>query len=301
MRDNTLLNSLTYRHIEKEDVKTIIDVWNKEVYKKEIYAELDDFESRFLANPSYKKEGSLICFLGDEFVGCGVACFHKDSAPETSCGFITLIMVKEKYRRHGVGSEILKRLEQYILSSGRTVIRNYFGAPMNLKWYVPGYDKHEHAGAPAVPFNTSYYFLLLANGYNVNGQHDGFHVNLENFEEDEKVKAKIKEKSKPFTITFLGESKLLFYPKESVLVQTLLNAYQEETGDYTSEPKAIGGGTYAKEANNILAFGMEMPGWDSKMHSPGEQVRKADLFKSIAIYAKAIADLGKKLEGRNEN
>ena len=115
------------------------------------------------------------------------------------------------------------------------------------------------------------------------------------------LKTKIKEKSKPFTITFLGESKLLFYPKESVLVQTLLNAYQEETGDYTSEPKAIGGGTYAKEANNILAFGMEMPGWDSKMHSPGEQVRKADLFKSIAIYAKAISDLGKKLEERYEN
>ena len=203
MRDNTLLNSLTFRHIEKEDAKTIIDVWNKEVYKKEIYAELDDFESRFLANPSYKKEGSLICFLGDEFVGCGVACFHKDSNPETSCGFITLIMVEEKYRRHGVGSEILKRLEEYILASGRTVIRNYFGAPMNLKWYVPGYDKHEHAGAPAVPFNTSYYFLLLANGYNVNGQHDGFHVNLENFEEDEKVKAKIKEnEADGYTITY---------------------------------------------------------------------------------------------------
>lgn len=111
------------------------------------------------------------------------------------------------------------------------------------------------------------------------------------------LKKIIKEKAKPFSINFLGESKLLFYPKESVLVQTLLQAYQEETGDMTSAPKAIGGGTYAKEANNIVAFGMEMPGWDSKMHSPGEQVRKADLFKSLAIYARAIVELGKQLEG----
>ena len=111
----------------------------------------------------------------------------------------------------------------------------------------------------------------------------------------------IKEHSKPFAVEFLSESKLLFYPKESVLVQTLLEAYQKETGDYKSTPKAIGGGTYAKEADNVVAFGAEFPGWNSYMHSPGEQVKKADLFKSISIYAKAIVDLGKKLEERNEN
>ena len=111
----------------------------------------------------------------------------------------------------------------------------------------------------------------------------------------------IKEHSKPFSVDFLSESKLLFYPKESVLVQTLLEAYQKETGDYKSTPKAIGGGTYAKEADNVIAFGAEFPGWNSYMHSPGEQVKKADLFKSISIYAKAIVDLGKKLEERNEN
>ena len=111
----------------------------------------------------------------------------------------------------------------------------------------------------------------------------------------------IKEHSKPFAVNFLSESKLLFYPKESVLVQTLLEAYQKETGDYKSTPRAIGGGTYAKEADNVVAFGAEFPGWNSNMHSPGEQVKKTDLFKSISIYAKAIVDLGKKLESRNEN
>ena len=115
------------------------------------------------------------------------------------------------------------------------------------------------------------------------------------------LKYNIKEHSKPFSVDFLGDSKLLYYPKESVLIQTLMHAYQEETGDFKSAPKAIGGGTYAKEADNVVAFGMEFPGWDSKMHSVGEQVRKADLFKSISIYARAIVELGKKLEEQNED
>ena len=50
--------------------------------------------------------------------------------------------------------------------------------------------------------------MLLANGYNVNGQHDAFHVNLENFEMDEKVLAKIKENEKDgYYITYYDKDK----------------------------------------------------------------------------------------------
>ena len=59
---------------------------------------------------------------------------------------------------------------------------------------------------------------------------------------------------------------------------------------------AIGGGTYAKEANNILAFGAEFPGWNSKMHSIGECVKKEDLFKSMSVYLRAIIELGKLID-----
>lgn len=110
------------------------------------------------------------------------------------------------------------------------------------------------------------------------------------------LKKSIVAKSKPATVTFLSEAPLLYYPQDSVLVSTLLNAYQEETGDRMTKPKAIGGGTYAKEADNTIAFGAEFPGWNSHMHSPGEQVKKANLFKSISIYARAIVELGKKLD-----
>ncbi len=106
----------------------------------------------------------------------------------------------------------------------------------------------------------------------------------------------IKEVNKPLTVKVVGESPLLFYPKSNILIKTLLQSYADETGDFDSEPLAIGGGTYAKEADNVVAFGMQFPGWESNMHSPGEAVKKEDLFKGMAVYARAITDLGKLLK-----
>ncbi len=106
----------------------------------------------------------------------------------------------------------------------------------------------------------------------------------------------IKEVNKPLSVKVVGEAPLLYFSKESVLIKTLLQSYAEETGDFDSEPLAIGGGTYAKETSNTVAFGMQFPGWESNMHSPGEAVKKADLFKGMAVYARAIVDLGKILK-----
>lgn len=100
---------------------------------------------------------------------------------------------------------------------------------------------------------------------------------------------------KPFSTEVVGEADLLYFPKNSTLISTLLSSYQEETGDLQSEPLAIGGGTYAKETSNVVAFGMQFPGWESNMHSPGESVKEEDLYKAMSVYARAIKDLGNKL------
>lgn len=112
----------------------------------------------------------------------------------------------------------------------------------------------------------------------------------------EKTKKDIDNAILPLAVESYSDSHLLFYDLESPLVKTLLKSYQEETLDYDHKPMAIGGGTYAKEANNILAFGAEFPGWNSKMHSIGECVKKEDLFKSMSIYLKAIIELGKLID-----
>ena len=106
----------------------------------------------------------------------------------------------------------------------------------------------------------------------------------------------IKEANKGFTVKILSKAPLLYYPKDNKLIKTLLKAYRDETEDNKTEPLAIGGGTYAKEANNVVAFGMQFPGWESNMHSPGEAVRKEDLFKGMSVYARAIVELGNVLK-----
>ena len=116
----------------------------------------------------------------------------------------------------------------------------------------------------------------------------------------EKTTEEIRKVSSPFLVEVASDSPLLYYKKDSVLIKTLLKSYQEETGDYESKIKAIGGGTYAKEANNIVAFGAEFAGWDSKMHGVNEGCRKEDMIKSMSIYARAIKELGDVLD-KNEN
>ena len=119
-----------------------------------------------------------------------------------------------------------------------------------------------------------------------------------NYRHVEKVTAEqminnVKEASKPFDIEVASVSPLLYYPKDHPLIKTLLRVYQEETGDLDTPIIASGGGTYAKEADNVVAFGMEYPGHDPKMHGVNENTKKSYLFESMGIFAHAIIELGK--------
>ena len=201
--------NLIYTKFEEKYINDLVELWNKEIYKKEIYAEftVDSFKSKFCNNPNFDIDGTVVVLNDNEFVGFGCANVYKGS-DESSPGFITCLFVKRKYRRKGIGTKILNLLEDYLKSKGKVMVRNYFAAPINLKWYIPNTPNHEHLGCPAVPFNTSYYLFLLANGYNVNGQHDGYHVDLRKFKLTQEIKDKMKElKKKGYTITYYDETK----------------------------------------------------------------------------------------------
>ncbi|MCR4879891.1 MAG: Sapep family Mn(2+)-dependent dipeptidase [Bacilli bacterium] len=114
---------------------------------------------------------------------------------------------------------------------------------------------------------------------------------------DEKVlKANIKEALLPFNVKCSVSSPLLFYRKNHPLIKALMKAYKEETGDNEAVPLSTGGGTYAKEADNVVAFGMEFMDRDPKMHAVGENVSIQDLMDAMAIYAHGIYQLGKLID-----
>lgn len=194
------------KQFEREMLEEIVELWNTSVVPYSIFSPFtkESFENKFLKNPHYKNEGMLVAVKDNKIVGFGNATYNNNNlAAYKTPGYITCVAVDKNYWRQGIGTEILFELEKYLKSVGKTYVRNLFYNPILLEWYVPGYDKHEHPGAPAVPVNSPYYFLLANNGYIVNGQQDSYHLNLETYELPEKVKENLKTNAiDGYTITY---------------------------------------------------------------------------------------------------
>ncbi|MGB9680369.1 MAG: dipeptidase PepV [Thermoanaerobacteraceae bacterium] len=84
----------------------------------------------------------------------------------------------------------------------------------------------------------------------------------------------------------------LYFPPDHPLIKTLSKVYEEQTGLKT-ELLAIGGGTYAKEMKNMVAFGPIFPGKPDLDHQANEYIEIEDLILNAKIYANAIYELAK--------
>lgn len=84
----------------------------------------------------------------------------------------------------------------------------------------------------------------------------------------------------------------LYFPEDHFLVKSLQKVYKEQTG---KEPRllAIGGGTYAKEMPNIVAFGPIFEGEPDVDHKVDEYIKVDHLILNAKIYAHAIYELAK--------
>ncbi|MGN0406471.1 MAG: dipeptidase PepV [Bariatricus sp.] len=96
-----------------------------------------------------------------------------------------------------------------------------------------------------------------------------------------------------FDVLKKTNNKSLYVPKDSELVSKLVKVYEAETGD-KREPIAIGGGTYAKEFPNMVAFGPVFPGEADVIHQPNERVAVEQLIRAAQVTAAAMYELAKK-------
>ena len=88
-----------------------------------------------------------------------------------------------------------------------------------------------------------------------------------------------------------GHKGPVYFPKDSKLITDLMAVYQEHTGDMESEPKVIGGGTYAKATPGIVAYGALFPGDEDLMHQKDECLEITRLEQMTKIYVDAIYKL----------
>lgn len=82
----------------------------------------------------------------------------------------------------------------------------------------------------------------------------------------------------------------LCVPKDHFIIKKLSAVYEEVTGK-KAELLSIGGGTYARALNNIVAFGAHFPGRKMLAHQKNEFLYIKDLIKMTKIYAPAIKAL----------
>ena len=78
---------------------------------------------------------------------------------------------------------------------------------------------------------------------------------------------------------------------DNPMVKLLLEIYRKHTGDEKSQPLVIGGGTYARSAENVIAYGALFPGDPDLMHQKNECITVERLMQMTKIYAEAIYKL----------
>lgn len=82
----------------------------------------------------------------------------------------------------------------------------------------------------------------------------------------------------------------LYVPADGKLVTALLDAYHETTGG-KKECLYCGGGTYARELPNAVAFGPTFPALETNIHNIDESFPLELFFKLPAIYEAAVLKL----------
>ncbi len=108
--------------------------------------------------------------------------------------------------------------------------------------------------------------------------------------ERDKVKASLEKAAAKYGVKVEDFDYLapLHISTDTPLVKSMMQAYQEVTGDTTHQPISTGGATFARSMDNIVAFGALLPGAADTEHQSNESAAIADLKVGIEVYIRAF-------------
>lgn len=107
---------------------------------------------------------------------------------------------------------------------------------------------------------------------------------------EEDILGRIREAGFPFTV--LHSQAPLYNDRNGTLITTLLQVYNEATGE-ACEPIAIGGGTYARALKKCAGFGPQFLDEPSTIHQKDEYITLENIDRLYRIYLEAIRRLTK--------
>lgn len=110
--------------------------------------------------------------------------------------------------------------------------------------------------------------------------------------EKEKIVEDIRRTAVPYGLKIrqVHHMRPVYMEKRGKVMDCLLSAYRKATGDL-SDPIVIGGGTYARAMENIIAFGPTISGHENREHKSDEYILTEDLNLLRKIYKDALEEL----------
>lgn len=111
--------------------------------------------------------------------------------------------------------------------------------------------------------------------------------------EEKNVKAVIEKALSENGFSPVGENEMIpvhFVPEDAPIIKTALKVYEEYTG-LPGKCLSIGGGTYVHSIPGGVAFGIEFPGTDYRIHGADEFAVIDELLLTTKMYASIIYEL----------
>ena len=118
---------IEYRPFRNSDPPKLVDVWHASQLGRGAAAGFssDALDCVNLAQPYFDPRGLIVAVEGGDmagFVHAGFGCNAVESDLSFDTGVICVIMVQPRFRRRGIGRELVLRAESYLRHSGATTI-----------------------------------------------------------------------------------------------------------------------------------------------------------------------------------
>jgi mycothiol synthase len=139
-----MLLTRTLRGYQPSDLDGVLRVLAEALPREEITTER--FTRQVLLDPNFRTAGALVAQVEDEIAGfCLAIARHvplENAPPDADRGYVTLLGVRPKYRRRGLGTALLNGAEAYLRANGR---RKVMVSPYAPGYFIPGVDVHAYA------------------------------------------------------------------------------------------------------------------------------------------------------------
>lgn len=169
----------------------VIDLWNKEAVK-DSYKEMteEDFSRIFTNHANFDPACTFVWLEDGRVTGFACGCTGDELPLGDVAGYITCIVLDSGSEKQDRYAELLQAMERRFLELGKKQSEVLFFNPMQLPWYIPDTDRHEHNNAPGLPVGSELHQFLLQQGYAERATQCAMYLKLGTFEVPDSILAK---------------------------------------------------------------------------------------------------------------